>query len=288
MNDFYKNSNLYKLYQNSPYRSVKHSGYFQVYEQIFRNFIDSKFTFVEVGIHNGGSLFMWREFFGKDARIIGIDLNPKAKQFEKYGFEIFIGDQSSKKFWSNFYNEVGNIDILLDDGGHTYEQQIVSVVSSIDFINNNGMIVVEDTHTSYFKKFGYPSKHTFINWSKKLIDNINSRSEDVTVQNPIFKNIIHSIEFFESIVVFKVNKEKSLDSKPTSNESKTLNFEDYRFHNSRFDRISNYLNNIEKNLYPDKEKNFLIKLTLRINSFLLINYESFLNNKKNRKMKKYF
>ena len=65
---------------------------------------------------------MWREFFGKDARIIGIDLNPKAKQFEKYGFEIFIGDQSSKKFWSNFYNEVGNIDILLDDGSYTYEQ----------------------------------------------------------------------------------------------------------------------------------------------------------------------
>ena len=288
MNDFYKNSDLYKLYQNSPYRSVKHSGYFQVYEQIFRNFIDSKFTFVEVGIHNGGSLFMWREFFGKDARIIGIDLNPKAKQFEKYGFEIFIGDQSSKKFWSNFYNEVGNIDILLDDGGHTYEQQIVSVVSSIDFINNNGMIVVEDTHTSYFKKFGYPSKHTFINWSKKLIDNINSRSEDVTVQNPIFKNIIHSIEFFESMVVFKVNKEKSLDSRPTSNESKTLNFEDYRFHNSSYNKISNYFKNIEKNLYPDKEKNFLIKLILRINSFLLISYESFLNNKKNRKMKKYF
>ena len=288
MNDFYKNSDLYKLYQNSPYRSVKHSGYFQVYEQIFRNFIDSKFTFVEVGIHNGGSLFMWREFFGKDARIIGIDLNPKAKQFEKYGFEIFIGDQSSKKFWSNFYNEVGNIDILLDDGGHTYEQQIVSVVSSIDFINNNGMIVVEDTHTSYFKKFGYPSRHTFINWAKKLIDNINSRSEDVTVQNPIFKNIIHSIEFFESIVVFKVNKEKSLDSRPTSNDSKTLNFEDYRFHNSNYNKITNYFKNIEKNLYPDKEKNFLIKLILRINSFLLISYESFLNNKKNRKMKKYF
>ena len=150
------------------------------------------------------------------------------------------------------------------------------------------MIVVEDTHTSYFKKFGYPSKHTFINWSKKLIDNINSRSEDVTVRNPLFKNIIHSIEFFESIVVFKVNKEKSSDSKPTSNDSKTLNFEDYRFHNSRSNRISNYLNNIEKNLYPYKEKNFLIKLTLRINSFLLINYESLLNNKKNRKMKKYF
>lgn len=288
MSENYKESSLYKFYLNSPYRSVKHSGYFQVYEDILKNYINKKITFVEIGIHNGGSLFMWREFFGESARIIGIDLNPKAKEFEKYGFEIFIGDQSDKKFWRNFFNEVGHIDILIDDGGHTYEQQIITVVSAIDFIKNNGMIIIEDTHTSYFKKFGYPTKFTFVNWSKKIIDNINSRSEEVLISNPIYKNTIHSIEFFESIVVFKIDKYKSYDSKPTSNESKTLNFEDYRFYNSGFNKILNYLNNIEKNLYSKKEKNLLIKLILRINSFLLINCESFINNKKTRKMKKYF
>ncbi len=288
MTDNYKESSLYKFYLNSPYRSVKHSGYFQVYEDVLKNYINKKITFVEIGIHNGGSLFMWREFLGDSARIIGIDLNPKAKEFEKYGFEIFIGDQSDKKFWKNFFYEVGNIDILIDDGGHTYEQQIITVVSAIDFIKNNGMIIIEDTHTSYFKKFGYPTKFTFVNWSKKIIDNINSRSEEVLISNPIYKNTIHSIEFFESIVVFKIDKDKSYDSKPTSNESKTFNFEDYRFYNSGFNKIINYLNNIEKNLYPKKEKNLLIKLILKINSFLLINYESFINNKKTRKMKKYF
>ena len=36
---------------------------------------------------------MWRDYFGKDARIIGIDLNPEAKKWEKHGFEIFIGNQ---------------------------------------------------------------------------------------------------------------------------------------------------------------------------------------------------
>tara|TARA_A100001015_G_scaffold207596_1_gene232192 strand:- start:4525 stop:5388 length:864 start_codon:yes stop_codon:yes gene_type:complete len=287
MSDNYKNSNLYKFYLRSPYRSVKHSGYFQVYDEIFENFINKKFTFVEVGIHNGGSLFMWREFFGEDARIIGVDLNPKAKQFEKYGFEIFIGDQSDKRFWKSFFDEVGDIDVLIDDGGHTYEQQIITVTSTIDFVKNNGLIVVEDTHTSYFKKFGYPTKYTFVNWSKKIIDNINSRSQEVVISNPLYKNKIHSVEFFDSIVVFKINKNKSVDSKPTSNESKTLNFEDYRFFNSNH-KILNYLNNIEQNLYPKKEKNFLIKLILKINSLLLINYGSFINNKKTKKIKKYF
>jgi len=287
MSDNYKNSNLYQFYLRSPYRSVKHSGYFQVYDEIFENFINKKFTFVEVGIHNGGSLFMWREFFGEDARIIGVDLNPEAKQFEKYGFEIFIGDQSDKRFWKSFFDEVGDIDVLIDDGGHTYEQQIITVTSTIDFVKNNGLIVVEDTHTSYFKKFGYPTKYTFVNWSKKIIDNINSRSQEVVISNPLYKNKIHSVEFFDSIVVFKINKNKSVDSKPTSNESKTLNFEDYRFFNSNH-KILNYLNNIEQNLYPKKEKNFLIKLILKINSLLLINYESFINKKKTKKIKKYF
>jgi hypothetical protein len=46
----------------------------------------------------GGSLFMWIEFFGKEARIIGVNLNEDALRFKNYGFEIFIGNQSSKAF----------------------------------------------------------------------------------------------------------------------------------------------------------------------------------------------
>ena len=66
----------------------------------------------------------------------------------KNGFKIFIGDQSSKKFWINFYKKVGNIDVLLDDGGHTSKQQIITLNSSINNINDDGLIVVEDTHSN--------------------------------------------------------------------------------------------------------------------------------------------
>ena len=53
---------------------------------------------VDIGIENGGSLFIWKKFFPK-AKIIGIDLNPDCKKFEKDGFIIEIGDQNSIKFW---------------------------------------------------------------------------------------------------------------------------------------------------------------------------------------------
>ena len=86
---------------------------------MFKKFIGKKITIVEIGILNGGSLFMWRKYFGKRARIIGIDLNSKTKQLKKYGFEIFIGDQANKNFWNKFFKKIGKVDIVIDDGGHT-------------------------------------------------------------------------------------------------------------------------------------------------------------------------
>ena len=79
---------------------------------------------------------------------------PKSKQLEKYGFDIFIGNQADLNFWKKFYEKVGKIDILLDDGGHDNDQQIITLTESIPYINNGGIIVTEDTHASYLKKHG--------------------------------------------------------------------------------------------------------------------------------------
>ena len=115
---------------------------------------------------------MWRDFFGSKARIIGIDFNSTAKKWEKNGFEIFIGNQADPKFWKEFYKNIGKIDILVDDGGHTNNQQIQTLNESYINIKDGGIIVIEDTHSSYLKEFGNPSPYSFINFSynKFLID----------------------------------------------------------------------------------------------------------------------
>ena len=200
---------IFQIYKNLKYPSLKIDSYFQVYEEIFKNYIGKKIIFVEVGVLGGGSLFMWKDYFGKDARIIGIDLNPEAKKWEKHGFEIFIGSQSDEKFWTNFYNKVGKIDILLDDGGHYNKQQIITLNSSVPNITDGGMIVVEDCHASYMSVFGNPSKFSFMNFSKYIIDKINHRypaldsNKKKTEENKIF-----SVSFYESIVVFNINAKK--------------------------------------------------------------------------------
>ena len=141
-----------KFFYNSKYYSIKFENYFPIYEKLFSRFRNKKIVFVDVGVFSGGSLFMWQDYFGPQAKIVGVDLNPKAKMFEKYGFDIFIGDQSSQNFWKDFFKKVGPVDIVLDDGGHTNFQQINTVISCSQNVNADGLIVVEDTWHSYIKK----------------------------------------------------------------------------------------------------------------------------------------
>jgi hypothetical protein len=219
---------IYRCYKRSQYLSVKHSSYFHVYEDLLTKYRGKNVTFVEVGVLNGGSLFMWRDYFGPAARIIGIDLNPDAKKWEKDNFEIFVGSQSDEKFWDQLFLSIGDVDILLDDGGHTNEQQIVTVEKCIPHIKDGGMLIVEDTHTSYMRKFGNPSKYSFISYCKTLIDSINSRFPSVMVSNNSLNKVVCSVEIFESIVCFRVDRAKCFVGSLTSNEGISSNARDFR------------------------------------------------------------
>ena len=154
----YKELDIYKSFIKSSLPSTKSNLHLHVYHEVLQKFRNRKITFVEIGVKSGGSLLMWRDWLGKDARIIGIDLDPNAKKMEKYGFEIFIGDQASPDFWKKFFQQIGNVDVILDDGGHTNETQILTTYNTIEFINNDGILLIEDTSSSYLKKFLKPTK----------------------------------------------------------------------------------------------------------------------------------
>ena len=220
---------IHQIFKESKYSTIKYKNYFSIYSKLFEKYVNKKITFVEIGILNGGSLFVWKKYFGKNAKIIGIDLNPNAKKFEKYGFKIFIGDQADPKFWKNFFKRENNIDIILDDGGHTNKQQIITTNSCIPNINNGGMLVIEDTHTSYQKEFNNPSKYSFINYSKKIIDDINYRFPKLGSFKNSLNNKIYSVEFFESIVCFHVNKNLCKTNILADNKKKSFNHKDFRY-----------------------------------------------------------
>ena len=243
---YYKKTNSYKSFIKSKYLSLKYKNYFFIYDKLFNEYKNKNITFVEIGVFSGGSLFMWKNFFGKKARIICIDLNPESKKFEKYGFKIFIGDQSKESFWKTFFKKIGKVDLVLDDGGHTNYQQIITTNCCVPNIKDNGMLVVEDVHTSFIKKKWYnPSKHSYINYCKKLIEDVNSRYPGLKKYNYSLNKYIYSIQNFESIVSYKINRKLCKTNIEIRNAKKSTDPKEFRSQldkNSLLYKIKNLLN----------------------------------------------
>ena len=262
----YKSTLTFKAFKKSKYFSLKYINYFPIYDSLLSKFRNKKIIFVEIGVFSGGSLFMWRHFFGKKAKIIGIDLNPDIKRFKKYGFDIIIGDQSSKEFWKKFFKRYGKVDVILDDGGHTNYQQIITVNSCVPNIKDGGILITEDVHTSYIKDKWYnPSRRSFINYSKKLIDDINSRYPGLKKQKFSLNKYVHSIQNFESITALNINRKLSIINKEIRNNKISTNPKEFRSNlnkNSFFYKIKKFFNT---------KTNFTYIIFL-INSFKLRNF----------------
>ncbi|MCF8516877.1 MAG: class I SAM-dependent methyltransferase [Rhodobacteraceae bacterium] len=215
-------------FRTSPFLSTKHTTYFPVYDRLFGPYRDRPISFVEIGVLSGGSLFMWRQFFGPKARIIGIDLNPDAVRWRDHGFEIHIGSQSDPAFWQRVLQDVGPVDILLDDGGHRFEQQIMTCECTVPGIRDGGLLVVEDTHTSYLPGYGGPSPMSFISYAKQIADGINHRFSGLRDKYP-HESAIWSIRFFESLVAFEIDRTLATQpSRPCRNEGTPVPAQDYR------------------------------------------------------------
>lgn len=250
-----KMNNLKNLFYKTKLASTKWEKYFPIYEKLFSKYKNKSIVFVEIGIAEGGSLKIWKKFFGKKAKIIGIDLNPKCKKFKTKGIDVFIGSQSDPKFWKKFFKKVGKVDIILDDGGHTNKQQILTVLNTIKNIKNGGKLIIEDTHASYMSSFGNPNKFSFINFAKKVIDEVNYTFPFEKLKKNKFNlnKYIYGISFYESIVEFKIDKSKCKINKFISNSGLTNNIEDYRHKDSA---LINKFNKLKKNIKFFKRAKF--------------------------------
>jgi hypothetical protein len=228
---------LYRLFKQGSRLSLKVDSYFQVYERLLARYVGQPIVFVEVGVLHGGSLFMWREYFGPQARIIGVDFNPGARQWEAHGFEIHIGDQSSEAFWAEFYRRVGPVDVLLDDGGHTNRQQIVTAAMAFEQVRDGGLVIVEDTHASYLREFANPSSRSFMAFAKSVVDAVNSRFTRLRRSARPYWRRVHAVSFYESIVVFEIDARRCWPGTVVDNGGAANGAVDFRHRGTWIDRI---------------------------------------------------
>lgn len=181
--------------------------YFDIYHRHFARFRGKRPVVVEFGVSQGGSLQMWRKYFGRRATIFGIDVDPRCARFEGRRTRILIGDQEDRDFLRRVVAETGPIDVVIEDGGHRMGQQIATFEEVYPAVKPDGVFLIEDLHTSYWPKYGGGHRRdgTFMEYAKGLTDQLNawhSRTPE-TLSVDEFTRTTRSMHFYDSIVVFE-------------------------------------------------------------------------------------
>lgn len=181
---FFVSNNLTKLAK--IFKTDKWGGHFYTphYQLHFAPYRLKKIKFLEIGVggyenpHSGGnSLRMWKAYF-PFAKIYSLDIHDKSPQ-EESRIKIYRGSQVDKEFLQSICNEVGEFDLIVDDGSHINEHVIESFEFLFPKLKKGGIYVVEDTQTSYWEDYGgtstdYNKKGTIYCFFKSLIDGLNN------------------------------------------------------------------------------------------------------------------
>lgn len=98
--------------------------YAKAYEDLFHMKHKSISSLFEIGVQGGGSLWLWREYFPR-AEVIGLDCRPyKLKVPERS--KVFEGYQQDGVVLRDIIQTRGPFDVIVDDGGHIFNQQKIS------------------------------------------------------------------------------------------------------------------------------------------------------------------
>ena len=194
--------------------------YFEIYERHFAPFRGKDVRFLEIGVQRGGSLDIWRSYFGAGSRIVGLDIDPQCASLADERTRIYIGDQADRALLEQIIAESGPFDIVLDDGGHTMNQMITSFEALYPTLNCPGVYLVEDTHTCYWGGHfaDRPDGATFSQYAHRLADRLHEwtgrpnnfrrfgtppRDREGDAPASEFCRTTSGICFYDSVVVFE-------------------------------------------------------------------------------------
>ena len=128
------------------YKNMKGSKYHDYmiwYEKYLAPTKNKIKVFLEIGIGYGVSLRIWREYF-PNAIIYGIDHNQTCKQHEEDRIKVCIGRQENLSFLEDVCKQTFDYDIVIDDGDHIYEHQLISLSYLLPKLKKGGYYFIED------------------------------------------------------------------------------------------------------------------------------------------------
>lgn len=157
-------------------------GFSKIYHELFYDNRESIQSILEIGIFNGASLRMWRDFF-PNAVIYGFDndsskINLTNDLPDTY---TFLVDQGSRESLVNGIQNTGcdQFDIIIDDGSHMINHQQLTFGVLFPYVKKNGQYIIEDLHTSLnsdiIEKEGYDTTTLYMFKEYEDTNKFNSR-----------------------------------------------------------------------------------------------------------------
>lgn len=157
--------------------SDKWASYLEVYDRLFEEKRDRPVRLLEIGVQNGSSLEIWAKYFRKAEKIIGCDIDPKCAElvYETDRISVHTGDITKDETVAKIVQEVGDFDIIIDDGSHQSRDIVTAFLKLFGRLSEGGIYVVEDLACSYWKEYGGGlfSRNSAITFFKLLIDYCN-------------------------------------------------------------------------------------------------------------------
>ena len=207
---------LVQYFADNRYRRGlwKWEHYFDAYHRHLDRFRGRDVYLLEIGIYSGGSIDMWRWYMGDRCTYYGVDFDPSCSAYASDQVSVLIGDQADRSFWGRVRESVPKLDVVIDDGGHRPEQQMVTLEEMLPHLNPGGVYVCEDAHGL---------RQPVIEFASGLVDELNrcttSPPDGFTVlpDQPFrlpassYQRRVHSIHFYPFMLVIETRVEAGSD-----------------------------------------------------------------------------
>jgi hypothetical protein len=135
--------------------------YLEVYDPILSRLTEKDVKLLEIGIHRGGSLELWRDYFPRGI-IVGIDLELPESFILGERIQLFKGSQADTQFLSQVASSTApeGFDIIIDDASHIGELTKTTFWHLFHHhLKPGGLYAIEDWGTGYLDDF--PDGKTF-------------------------------------------------------------------------------------------------------------------------------
>ena len=125
-------------------------SYLETYHDSFNKYLGKPINILEVGISGGWSLYMWKQYFGKDSNVVGIDIDPYNLIWKDENKEVKM-IFSDINDMDRISSELGDMrfDIIIDDGSHITEDMINTFYFLFGRLKEGGTYVMEDVDGNY-------------------------------------------------------------------------------------------------------------------------------------------